>query len=698
MNVIEMWVQSAPAKAVGETLLHSLWEGAAVALSLAVVLSVVRSSRVRYAAACLAMLALLAGFGVTFYRLMPRHNPGRAIVRIPPAAVSPSPDDVPVVIRSWEAADLLPWLAPLWMAGVLLFQLRCLASWMAAARLRRIGVCGASDKWCERLKDLHGRLRLTRSVTLLESCFAEVPAVIGHLRPVILVPVGLLAGLPTTQVEAILLHELAHIRRSDYLVNLMQTVVEGLLFYHPAVWWISAVMRTERENCCDDLVVSASVDAHEYATALAALATNRWTMRETAVAATGGNLVKRIRRLLAQPEGPRTVMTPMLSAGILIVTCGLALAAWQSPQQSDPPIVPVLPVAPSPSIKTAERPVPRVSRAQAVLPKTTDWKALDQVREMLGKIENKRGYAALMAQDNSNAMPAPYPYRKWLEEVSYIITAEERNAFRSLRTDEERDQFIKQFWLHRDPTAPTGARPEEYPTILRGNPENAYKREFYRRMTYVNDRFGANRVPGWKTDRGRIYIQYGPPDEIDAHPNGGKYNRPPEEGGGITDTYPFEQWRYRFIEGIGTNVILEFVDPAKTGEYRMTMDPSAKDALLYVPNAGPVIFRLLGGSPHDIVEINLDRTMVVTIPIAFDANQYLITASTLSLDGKTNLGSSQTLANSCKAAPAEAGCLNDTLRTMGTTPLPPGSYTFTAVVKDTASPTQKTYVVNFTVN
>jgi len=701
MSVLEMWAQSAPAKALGATLLHSLWEGAAVALALAMALSVVRCSRVRYAAACLAMLVVLAGFGVTFYRLMPRHTSGATIVRILPL-VSPSLDGVPVGTRTWEVADLLPWLAPLWMAGVLLFQLRCLASWMAATRLRRIGVCGAPDAWRKRLDALRVRLRMTRPVTLLESCFAEVPAVIGHMRPVILMPVGLLAGLPAGQVEAILLHELAHIRRGDYLINLMQTVVEGLLFYHPAIWWISTVIRAERENCCDDLVVATTVDAHEYATALAALATNRWTMRDTALAATGGDLVKRIRRLLAQPEGPRSAMAPMLSAGILIVTCGVALAAWQSPRQSAPAIAPTIPVAPSPPVKAAAPPVPMASPKTAEQPKTTDWKsqaeALEQLHETLSKAEGKRGYSTLVAQDNRSALPAPYPYQKWLDEVSYIITAEERNAFRSLRTDEDRDLFIRQFWLHRDPTAPRGAAPEEYPTILRGNPENAYKKEFYRRMTYVNDRFGANTVPGWKTDRGRIYIQYGPPDEIDAHPNGGKYDRPPEEGGGQTTTYPFEQWRYSVIKGIGTNIILEFVDPTMSGEYRMTRDPSEKDALLYVPKAGPTFFRLLQGSPPGIVEINAERKMAVTIPIAFDASQYLITTSTVSADGKTNLGNSQTLASSCKTTPAEAGCLKDNLRTMGKTPLPPGSYTFTAVVKDTSSSTQKTYVVNFTIN
>jgi GWxTD domain-containing protein len=172
------------------------------------------------------------------------------------------------------------------------------------------------------------------------------------------------------------------------------------------------------------------------------------------------------------------------------------------------------------------------------------------------------------------------PYRKWLnEDVSYIITDEERQAFRRLATDEEREQFIEQFWLRRDPTP--------------DSQENEFKEEHYRRIAYANERF-ASGIPGWKTDRGRIYIAYGPADEVESHPSGGTYERPFEEGGGTTSTYPFEKWRYRWIEGIGTDIIIEFVDPTMTGEYRMTMDPSEKDALLYVPNAGLTLMEQMG--------------------------------------------------------------------------------------------------------
>ena len=162
--------------------------------------------------------------------------------------------------------------------------------------------------------------------------------------------------------------------------------------------------------------------------------------------------------------------------------------------------------------------------------------------------------------------------RKWLDEdVSYVITNEERTAFKALKTDEEREQFIEQFWLRRDPTPDTV--------------DNEYKEEHYARIAYANERF-ASGIPGWKTDRGRIYIIYGKADEIESHPSGGTYNRTIEEGGGTTSTFPFEIWRYRYIEGIGNEVLLEFVDPSMSGEYRMTIDPSEKDALLHVPGAG----------------------------------------------------------------------------------------------------------------
>ncbi|MBZ5575401.1 MAG: GWxTD domain-containing protein [Acidobacteriia bacterium] len=188
------------------------------------------------------------------------------------------------------------------------------------------------------------------------------------------------------------------------------------------------------------------------------------------------------------------------------------------------------------------------------------------------------------------------PYRKWLnEDVAYIITDEERAAWKRLNTDDEREQFIEQFWLRRDPTPDTV--------------ENEFKEEHYRRIAYANERF-ASGIPGWKTDRGRIYITFGPPDERDEHPTGGTYQRPPEEGGGETTTFPFEDWRYRYIDGIGNDIMVEFVDPTMTGEYHMTMDPSEKDALSRVPGAGLSLMEQMGLSDKSQRFNNTDGTLL----------------------------------------------------------------------------------------
>src|SRR5579864_14457 len=174
------------------------------------------------------------------------------------------------------------------------------------------------------------------------------------------------------------------------------------------------------------------------------------------------------------------------------------------------------------------------------------------------------------------------PYKKWLDEdVAWIITDEERAAFKQLSNDEERDQFIEAFWQRRDPTPDTE--------------ENEFKEEHYRRIAYANEHFAAG-IPGWKSDRGQMYIMYGPADEIESHPSGGTYDRPMEEGGGETSTFPFEQWRYRYLEGIGQEVIIEFVDSCMCGEYHMTMDRSEKDALLMTPNAGLTMYEQMGMS------------------------------------------------------------------------------------------------------
>jgi GWxTD domain-containing protein len=173
-------------------------------------------------------------------------------------------------------------------------------------------------------------------------------------------------------------------------------------------------------------------------------------------------------------------------------------------------------------------------------------------------------------------------YKKWVDEdVRWIITDQELQAFRSLSNDEERDQFIENFWLRRNPNP--------------DSPENEFREEHYARIAYANDHFAAGK-PGWKTDRGHIYIAYGKADNIDSHPSGGSYDRPMEEGGGNTSTFPFEIWHYRYLEGIGDNVDIEFVDTCMCGDYHMTIDRSEKDALKHVPGAGQTLYEQSGQS------------------------------------------------------------------------------------------------------
>ena len=186
------------------------------------------------------------------------------------------------------------------------------------------------------------------------------------------------------------------------------------------------------------------------------------------------------------------------------------------------------------------------------------------------------------------------PYRKWLQEdVTYIITPDEKRAFLQLSTNEEREQFIENFWQRRNPDPESG--------------ENSFKEEHYRRIAYANEHF-ASGIPGWRTDRGRVYIMWGPPDSIEDHPSGGTYDRPPEQGGGTTSTYPFQIWNYHYLEGIGQNIDVEFVDTTMTGEYHMTTDPCEKDALTKVPNAGLTLAESTGLSSKTDRFTNTDGT------------------------------------------------------------------------------------------
>ena len=362
MAAIEAWLREPAARAIGWALLQFLWQGTAVGLLAALALLALRrsASDVRYVVSSIAlavMLTLPLVTGVQRYQAIgrdtasaPAVEPSSAARAAAAPASSPATDDsraaaetVPATasssasrLRALGAESFLPTLMLVWIVGVSLLSLRLLTAWLWVQRLRTRGVTAANEA-CRRMAARLGRrLHITRTVTLLESSRVEVPTVIGFLKPVVLLPAAALAGLTAHQVEAVLAHELAHIRRHDYLVNLLQTLVETVLFYHPAVWWLSRRIRIERENCCDDLAVSLCGDPVAYAAALADLEALRSfgpiPERHIAMAATGGLLLHRVRRLLGAPSshsgrGPAW----LAGAAALLLVGGIALGADTRP-------------------------------------------------------------------------------------------------------------------------------------------------------------------------------------------------------------------------------------------------------------------------------------------------------------------------------------------------------------------------------
>jgi HEAT repeat protein/beta-lactamase regulating signal transducer with metallopeptidase domain len=334
--------------ALGWALVHFLWQGAALALLLGATLALIRptAARARYTISIITLAAMLVVPVATTLRLyqpavsasshtVPAAEPASELNPSPaPRALSSTTQSLPPFVSSPLLRDrlepILPWLVVVWVLGVLILSVRLGYGWMAARRLRTTGTREVSAPLQQVLARLAAQLRVTRPVRLLESLLVEVPAVIGWLRPVVLVPASALIGLTPQQLEVLLAHELAHVRRYDYLLNVIQCVIETLLFYHPAVWWVSRRIREEREHCCDDLVVRVCGDPHLYATALVGMERIRSTTPRLALAATGGggSLLKRVRRLIL-PSTARTEYLPRWAAGIagmLAVTVALLTA------------------------------------------------------------------------------------------------------------------------------------------------------------------------------------------------------------------------------------------------------------------------------------------------------------------------------------------------------------------------------------
>jgi uncharacterized protein (TIGR03435 family) len=253
-----------------------------------------------------------------------------AVHHSPSLAKDPALDPIPVVETRPFPGKVTPWFVRIWLAGAVILWLRLLLTWMAATRMTFRQVRPAPPEWQQILNRLQARIQVTLPVKLLVSSLIQSPVVIGWLRPVVLIPVSALAGVPCEHLEALLAHELAHIRRHDYLINILQSIAEATLFYHPAVWWISRHIRIERENCCDDVAVSVTGDPVVYVLALSDFETRRSTRVAPALAATGGSLKHRIARLLG-------ASSPAPVPGALVALLVLLLTAWVAVSQTPPP-------------------------------------------------------------------------------------------------------------------------------------------------------------------------------------------------------------------------------------------------------------------------------------------------------------------------------------------------------------------------
>ncbi|HTS66072.1 MAG TPA: M56 family metallopeptidase [Candidatus Acidoferrales bacterium] len=369
MNITQILVSQPWVERLGMTLLHFLWQGAFLAILYAAARrTVVRTSspQTRYLLACGALAAMMAAPLVTWQLMRPADASTEAMYRIrsTPAAVPATgiattrswPDSVRATVSTVGSEQFLSWVVMVWLAGAAVFWVRLAGGCVVSARMRSMLVRRAPPEWQERFKKLGARIGISRSVRLLVSALVQVPAVVGWLRPVVLVPVGALGGLPAEHLEALLLHELAHIRRNDYLINILQSLAESLLFYHPAVWWVSGHIRAERELCCDDLAVSIGGDALTYARALAQLESYRPAHLSTAMAANRGSLPNRVARLLGRS---RPVMRTGLGPDVIAVAGLLVVAAYGLfGQSANPPRFAVASIKRNPSREQLSMAVP----------------------------------------------------------------------------------------------------------------------------------------------------------------------------------------------------------------------------------------------------------------------------------------------------------------------------------------------------
>ena len=446
----QMW-DSRFAQPATAALLHFIWEGAVLGFMAYAAMRHAMQARTKYAIACGALVAMALAPAITFWMNVPD-----------------APRSVHVIGVDWDAqmggADLpmasaaFEWrrfVLPLWLAGVVVLAIRAVGGWSLAVWQVRRSRIRASHEIEDAVPALAERFGVRRAIRVFASARTRVPAVFGWLRPVLLVPVSAMTGLGPNELRAILAHEVAHIARHDFVVNCLQSALEVLLFYHPAVWWVSHRIREEREMCCDAAAVEVCGDAVRYSRALLALEEGR---QHFALAVNGGSLKRRVERLLVpqKPAGPFGIA----AAGILVVVCGG--------------------VAVSTLPAVAKGPVPGPARIRTVAALTP--------APALSQAEQKTQQEIVVLQRLATSAAARRP-------VVLIMNRAEQDQYAQLQDDAARDAFVERFWASRTP--------EE-------------RAEHQRRVTYA-ERFRTGAKPGWDTGRGRVYVQQGSPDQIETH-------------------------------------------------------------------------------------------------------------------------------------------------------------------------------------
>lgn len=487
-------------RALAITLLHFLWQGAALGLVAAAALHLARRPAVRYALGCGFLLAMAAAPVFTYLTLARE----RLVLDIDLVATSVAAATTAAASVNW---NWTPVLAQFWTAGSSLMLLRSAGGWLLAWRRTRRGQTA--------LLGVRGRVRIFESLT------AQAPYVFGALRPVVLIPASALLRLTPEQLEAVIEHELAHIRRHDYAVNVVQTLIEGLLFYHPAVWWLSARIRHERELCCDEAAVALCGDRVVYSRALLELEQVRG---EFALAATGGRLSDRIGRILGM-EQKSISLAPALSAAAVVALWSGLVWAQKEPAKPAPPAPPAPAVAPAPPDtvvvdgkvyrkktlveKPAKPAAPHQPPLLLILPTPAkgsgspadELRALDQQMSVLQKQLQELAARRQQLQQQASGLDAE-------------ARSLERQQFEHQKAVEKIERQAQKQAMSADRT--------EAEAKLAQMLARQKEMELERRIRYADERFKEDGKRGSETDRGKVYLKYGPPDEIETHASEGR--------------------------------------------------------------------------------------------------------------------------------------------------------------------------------